>query len=112
MALVPIFGRDFDLNALPPRWRPVCPVCGTWLGREVTLDVMSTSEGGTFRLTCTNHDEAHAVGVCRHYGLSADALVGETLANVALKIWADPERVLAATAEWLFTYKLIGRASR
>ena len=111
MSLVPIFGRDFDVSALPPRWRPECPVCGTWLGRDVTLDVMSTSEGGTFRLTCTNYDEAHAAGVCRHYELSADTLVGETLSHVALKVWADPGRVVAATAEWLFAYKLIGRAN-
>lgn len=104
------FLQSSDPAAIPPRWQPVCPVCGERIGPEACLDVLDKRDGGQFRLTCTRDDDDHAEGVIRHYGISV-ATSRHILENVSLKTWADPGNVLAAVAEWLFAEKLVGRRS-
>ena len=96
-------------NPIPPRWSPRCAVCGEALGDDVTLDIMSISDG-VYRLTCPQlvYDGGHDVGVERYYRIDKDN-TREVLTGIAMKRWCDRGKLAAVMFEWLMARRLIGR---
>jgi len=80
---------------------PCCAVCGKPLGGQVTLDATSTREGGEFRLTCDDGDEAHTDGVAYWIDVEPGQKTAFVLKHVGAKSWADPTRVFDALWPWL-----------
>jgi hypothetical protein len=52
-------------------------------------------------------DPAHSADVSRYYELAAEYAPGVTIEHVAMKTWADPGKVAATVAAWVFANRLI-----
>lgn len=93
----------FRLGDLPETRNnpPCCAVCGKPLGASATLDATSTREGGEFRLTCDDGDDAHNDGVAYWIDIEPGAKTAFVLKHVGEKSWADPAKVFEALWPWL-----------
>ena len=83
-------------------------MCGEALGDDVTLDIMSISDG-VYRLTCPQlvYDGGHDVGVELYYRIDKDN-TREVLTGIAMKRWCDRGKLAAVMFEWLMARRLIG----
>lgn len=81
--------------------RLACPVCGQPLGQKIWLVVLSTEDGGTFRLTCNTVNAGHQSGV--KYAMPLDSKRDGYFAieHYARKRWADPGKLLNVLLPWL-----------
>ena len=89
-----------DWCGAPIDW-PRCPVCEEILGQAVYLEILSQKDGGSFRVACQKHDEAHNSNIGRWYSIEGLRGAGFVLAHVGRKTWADPHNILDAMWPWL-----------